>query len=220
MEGSVIVLQEQQQAELETIQTETEQARELAALPITDQKTYDLAADTLRECKRRQKQIEGIFAPLVKQANDTVKSIRDEMKKHLEPILAIDAELRRTTAAYIVGQERIRREEEARRLREAEVERKRLEAERQEEAVFLAECGLDEPVQAPVFVAAAPVPEIGKSGISFRDVWKFEITDISIIPREYMIPNEKQIGEVAKALKQLANIPGVRVYSEKIPIVK
>jgi hypothetical protein len=44
--------------------------------------------------------------------------------------------------------------------------------------------------------------------------WKFKITDVIKIPREYLIPDEKRIARVVRAMKDKTNIPGVEVWSE------
>ncbi len=63
---------------------------------------------------------------------------------------------------------------------------------------------------------SAPVPTAPKvKGVSKRKVWKFEVTDVSELPPEYLIANEKAIGGVVRALKDKTNIPGVRVYFEE-----
>lgn len=51
-------------------------------------------------------------------------------------------------------------------------------------------------------------------GMGYREHWDFEIVDPSLLPREYLQPNEKAIREVVKALKGGAAIPGVRVFVE------
>lgn len=64
----------------------------------------------------------------------------------------------------------------------------------------------------------APVvdlPRAEASGTSLREVWKFSVIDPALVPREYLIVDEKAIGAVVRALKGRASIPGVRVYSEK-----
>lgn len=65
-------------------------------------------------------------------------------------------------------------------------------------------------ISAPVTANTAPTAK----GISTRENWKFEITDINLIPREYMLVDEKKIGQVVKALKKDTNIAGIRAYPE------
>jgi hypothetical protein len=47
-----------------------------------------------------------------------------------------------------------------------------------------------------------------------EQVWKFEIEDASMIPREYLIIDERAIKDSIKA--GIRSIPGVKVYSEKV----
>jgi hypothetical protein len=202
------------------IREELEAVTVLAATPIVDEASYKRAAETLKSCKALQKKIEGFFAPLVAAANDTVKKIRDEMKRNLEPVLVVDAELRKSTAAWIAEQERQKAAEEHRRATEAAKARQAAEEQRKAEADFLAEVGLADTVpEAPIIIAEA-VPEIEKAGIGYRENWKFIIENEDKIPREYMMVDEKKIGQVVRALKDQARIPGVRVYVEKSAIVR
>ena len=57
-------------------------------------------------------------------------------------------------------------------------------------------------------------PKATAAGTSFRKTWKAEITDAALIPREYLIPNEQLLGQIAREQKENAtNIPGVRFYA-------
>lgn len=67
-------------------------------------------------------------------------------------------------------------------------------------------------------VTVAPVirtdaPKI--AGQSVREVWLFQIEDASLIPREYLAPDESKIRRFVNAMKADAKVPGVRIYSEK-----
>ena len=66
-------------------------------------------------------------------------------------------------------------------------------------------------VVAPVIQRAPPKV----AGIVTKDVWKFEVTDHSLVPREYMSVDETKIRKVVGALKGDTSIAGVRVYAEK-----
>jgi hypothetical protein len=52
------------------------------------------------------------------------------------------------------------------------------------------------------------------TGVASQEVWLFEIADPSLLPREYLIPNEKAIRATVNTQKGLARIPGVRVWRE------
>jgi hypothetical protein len=73
------------------------------------------------------------------------------------------------------------------------------------------------PVIAPeVVVVPSEVPKV--QGLSFRTDWKWEVVDVSLIPREYMMVNEVAINGVVRALKDKTNIPGIRVYAEQVTL--
>lgn len=79
---------------------------------------------------------------------------------------------------------------------------------------------------APVLPMVAP-PKA--EGISARQNWKAEVTDLQALVSAaaaqaargdttllgYLEPNTKALGQVAKALKGAARIPGVRIYAEE-----
>lgn len=119
---------------------------------------------------------------------------------------------------------KFRREEEARvreeqRIAEekAEKERQRLEklADRAEDRGDIEKAQAFEQraatVVAPVAVSDAPKVE----GTAIRKVWKFEVEDASLLPRNFLIPDESAIGAVVRALKDRHNIPGVRAWAEE-----
>jgi hypothetical protein len=205
--------------ELQEVRAEVQAVEQLAAVKIIDQASYQKAAETLKACKAITKKIESIFDPLIKAQNESLKAIRDEKKKHLEPVEAVESELRRATSGWIAEQERIRAEDERRKREAAAEEARRREEEARAGNDFLAEIGLAETVTpAPVVVeAAAPIDQ---AGISYREVWKFRITDPNAIPREYLAIDEAKIGQVVRAMKTLTAIPGVEAYSEKTAIVR
>ncbi len=76
-----------------------------------------------------------------------------------------------------------------------------------------------QPVAIPI-VAAPPVEPISVApitpkveGLNFATTWKWEVADISKVPREYMRLDESAIGGVVRAMKDKTSIPGIRVYS-------
>ena len=71
-------------------------------------------------------------------------------------------------------------------------------------------------ITGDLIISAAPKAE----GISYRDVWKFNIEDESLIPRGYLIPDLVKIGAAVRYSQGVCNIPGIRVYSEKTAIIK
>lgn len=48
-------------------------------------------------------------------------------------------------------------------------------------------------------------------GTSVRNRYDFDIVDVNLIPREYLIVDTAAIGKVVRALKEKTNIPGIKV---------
>ena len=67
-------------------------------------------------------------------------------------------------------------------------------------------------VVAPKVEAYIP-PVVGQSS---RTIWKARVVDAAQIPREYMVPNEKMLNDVAGATKGKLAVPGVEFYSEQV----
>jgi hypothetical protein len=123
-------------------------------------------------------------------------------------------------SAWDAEQERIRREEQ----RRLEEEARKAEEERLLAAAAAAwaagnveesEAIIAEPIVVTPIILAKETPKM-EGGPVYRTIWKFEITDATLIPRQYLTPDEVKIGGVVRALKNQANIPGVRIYSERV----
>lgn len=56
-------------------------------------------------------------------------------------------------------------------------------------------------------------PVVGQSS---RTIWKARVVDVSQIPREYMVPNDRMLNDVAGATKGKLVIPGIEFYSEQV----
>ncbi len=67
-------------------------------------------------------------------------------------------------------------------------------------------------VVAPKVEAYIP-PVVGQSS---RTIWKARVVDAAQIPREYMVPNEKMLNDVAGATKGKLSVPGVEFYPEQV----
>lgn len=195
-----------------TIQRATELAR-----GINDATTLAVAADFLMEIKRRRKQWAEFNKPAKQKLDALKRELLDRERQIDEPLDRAENEiLKPAMAKFQQEQEQIRRATEYRLREEA---RKREEDARLQEAQELNQNGqsqLAEAVlEAPVVVAPVVIPKMETpAGVSYRDVWKFEIVDPNAVPREYLIVDEKKIGGVVRAMKNETRIAGIRVYKE------
>lgn len=194
------------------------------ALVIKDQETLNVAKDLLRAIDELKARVDESFDPQIAQAHKLHKSLLAEKKKFADPLDISKALISRKAADYIAEQERIRNEAEREHL-EAEAKAReiadravskagKLEAIGKEEAATATVNGAYEKVQE-IMEAAPEIPdEIDTKGLTVREDWKFSIVDAALIPREYLVPDEKKIGRIVRAMKDQTNIPGVRVYAE------
>lgn len=181
------------------------------ALVVTDQATLDTAKEFLQTVDILRTRIDESFDPQIAQAHKLHKSLLAEKKKFTDPLDGAKMLVSRKAADYIAEQERIRNEAERKRL-EAEakareiadkaVEKaKKLDAGGKSEAATAAVNGAYEKVQT-IMEAAPEIPvEVDTKGLTVREDWKFYIVDVSLIPREYLMPDEKKIGRIVRAMK-------------------
>lgn len=230
-------------------------AQQIPLIAITDQRSFEAAVLDRVEIKRRLAKIEEVMGPICATAHAAWKMATAKRETLRAPFLEADRAYSRAMGAYEVEQARIRHEAEeaAQREREravqaerervaAEERRLKIEAEDQRlaEAAAAEQRGdsetaqrlIDAPVATPVvqarpvFVPAPPAPPPPvASGVSFRDTWTAEVTDLMALvqavatgaqPITLLAPNLPALNQLARALKGAMNVPGVRAHHERI----
>lgn len=197
------------------------------AVTVVDTGSYQIAANLLLDIKGLRTEIESTFGPIVQKAHAAHKEAVAQRKKHEEPLQTAEKLIKGRMGTWQRAEEQRQREEAARlaaeaqrrdeevRLREAE----QLEADGETEA---AERVLDEPAPAPPPPPPTRVPEV--KGISGRDVWKYEVTDLMAlvkavaardVPLAAVEASAKVLGQQARSLQGEMKWPGVRVWSER-----
>lgn len=176
----------------------------IAEQEIKDQTTYDKAAEAVRSVKALMKEVDSAFDDMIKKAHELHKTALSKKAVYADPLKDLEKKLKSKMTRWIAEQERIRAEEA----------RKALEEQRRQEEELRA-MGI-----ADVQVEIQEVAKVETQGIGYQVKWSFEIEDETIIPRDYLMPNEKKIGDLVKALKDQTNIPGVKVVQSKIAVVR
>lgn len=199
------------------------------ALKVTDQVTRIQAAELGRvvatlDAAAKEK-FDAIKKPLT-EAKNRILAWEHEVR---DPLTRVKGQLSLAIGNFDQEQERARRAEEERIRKElqaqAEADAKAAaEAQAIEDAVALeaagdtkgAEAVLNNPVPQPVYVPPVILQRetVKTAGVASQQTWKFRITNVDLIPREYLIPDEKTIGQIGRALKEKAKIPGVEFYPE------
>jgi uncharacterized membrane protein YqiK len=198
---------------------------------ITTQPDYSGAGDDLKCIKAKTKEIDDLRKSITRPMDDAKAKVMEFFKKPLDFLAKAENSVKSAMLTYQQEQERIRKEEErriaeAQRL-EAEKLRKQAEAEaKKAETLKTAKAQENAAARAAELQAQAQAVEStttvvpstveAVAGISTKTIWTFEIIDVKKIPREYLIPDEKYIGQMATATKGKKEIPGIRIFSKEI----
>ena len=183
---------------------------------------YQLAGEELKMIKGRMKELDDLRKSMTRPL--------DEAKKHIIALFAPAEDglkkaenlIKRAMLGYQQEQERKRQEEEAKLRKIAEDEQRRRNGLASKQAEKARARGEEDRAQEILDnVPVIPTPVVLKEqpkvkGISTRKVWKFRIVDVSLLPREYMIPNEKMLLAFARATKGTIPVPGVEFYAEEV----
>lgn len=183
---------------------------EMAVLKITSDDENIIAATFLKRNKETQAFVKEWFEEERAKTYSAYKAVTDQIKFFQDKLTAAETAVKRRIADYQIQQEKKRREEERRLQEEA---RKAEEERRLQQAITTGdETILDKPVEPLRVVVEAPKKV---DGVSFVEKWEWMIENTDILPREYMIPDERKIRGVVNAMKGNTTIPGVKVWADK-----
>lgn len=180
------------------------------ALIITDAETAEAASLRRKELKEIGKRVESIRKELVKPFDDGKAGIQKLAKSLSDPLETADKNLTTKLLAY---QNELRMQQEAKAAAErAEAERKAAEIAANDGS------SLDEVEKAQEVVEYLAQPiKLSKSEklVSTRMVWKYRVTDKSLLPADLLIPDT---AEIYKRVQEGARaIPGCEIYEEETP---
>jgi len=191
-------------------------------LAIENQEGMIEATEFLKKVMDKEKSVEADRVSIVKPLNDQVKFINEKFKAILRPLELLESAIKDKMLDYRkIEAEKIRKEQEAeeeRKRKEFETEQKRLLAEaktikdKDVKKEIVKDIKKEEFVYTPTVTQASNVKSNFGTFIA-KKVKKFEITDINLLPREYLIPNEIKI---RKAVNDgYKDIPGLRIWEEE-----
>lgn len=209
--------------EFDAIEASTEMVVTQAnAIIITDQDTYEGAGAFLTDVlKPARREIAETFGPIVTAAHATHKAAITQRKRHEDPLIDAERIVKAAMGAYLTEQRRVAAAAEAERMKAA---REEAEAATLAEAARLEEAGhteaAEEMITAPVVpIVSTPPPAAPKAaGVSARMVTKYRIINAAAIAPDYLMPDEKKIGQVVRAMGGDAAtlIGGIEVYEEPV----
>lgn len=192
------------------------------ALRIVDADTYQAACEFLKGIKALRTEIAETFEPHIKRAHESHRALLKEKSDAEAPLADAERIAKSALVTYDQQQERIRRAEQAR--IQAEVQRQE-EERRLAEAVALeaagdveeAEALFEEPIDVPTIAVAPTTPKV--SGISFRETWGAEVTNLAALVQyvaanpmfsALLLANMPALNAQARSLKGELRIPGVK----------
>lgn len=212
-EKSIILTDEEAMKECELI------AQDVQAFKIIDISGYTSAAEVLKKIKGRAKDMTTRRLKITRPLDESKRETMLLFKRPLTFLSESESLIKNAMLAWNKKQEEIRIAEEKRAAEAQEKAAAKLKK-RSEKA---AEKGQDdkaeqlqqEAEQVESFKPIVPANTTKVAGIQKKTIWKCRITDVGAIPREYMIPDEKMLGNIARSTKGSLKIPGVEFYSEE-----
>lgn len=187
------------------------------AFQITTQEERAAVDSFCVNLKALEKEVDAAYDEHIKAAHAAHKSLVAKKASYGQPIIEARNIAKGKLIAWDAAEAQRCAVEEARLRDEA---RKRAEDEALAKAERAAEFGDDKTadaiISAPVVVAPVVMPEAPKSQTVLQTRWKFRITNAALIPREYLVPDEKAIGGVVRSTKGAVAIPGIEAYSERV----
>ena len=136
--------------------------------------------------------------------NEHLKSVNDAFKEFTEPLSQADKVTRGKVLTYEAEGERQRQEQmDINRLREEAAQREMQLKGELTESVNL----VTVQPEAPAHYRTA-FGTLGKAKVK-----KWEVTDLSLVPLEYLIIDSAKVGKVVRA--GLSSIPGIRIWEEE-----
>ncbi len=187
-------------------------------LEITKQGEYENEGLRLQIIKKQYKEIESKRKELIKPFQDATKRLNEFFKNPLNLLKEAEDSIKKAMLKYQrkIEEERIKEQKKLDEI--AERERKKLEKRAEKYREKGNEEKANELFEEATFVPHHKIVKMPEKieGIQTRDNWKFRIIDVNKLPREYMIPDEKRLGEIARAGKGLVKIEGVEFYNEPV----
>ena len=174
---------------------------------VTDEASNVMAIELAGGAKKLNKTIEDYRKELVQPALDYQRSVNNLCKHYQDRLTTIERDVKSKCGQY---QQRV--ELERRKAQEAvRIAQEKLQ--RQIEAEARAANVEPPPIVAPVVPESPKTVRTEQGSMTFKDVWKFEITAAQEVPREFLVVDERLIRQaVASGIRQIA---GVRIWSEK-----
>ena len=179
-------------------------------ITVHSQNTLDRANDFLKTIKGFRKQLDEFFDPNISRLHKAHKEAKAQKTKFEEPLKKAEEIVKEEITTYLVEQDNIRKEAEEKAKQEAE---KRFEEAREAERAGDKEKA--EKIREEETSLATPLPSIATAeGTSLRKRWTWEVEDLKLVPRAYLIVDKVKVSETVRIMKGKTDIPGIQVFQE------
>jgi hypothetical protein len=202
-------------------------AEQASALEVTDQPSYELAAERLLAVADLRREIVAHHEPIKRAAHTAWQQVLAAEKRLLDPVADAERIYKAGIASYEAEQRRIEAEARAK----AETEARRLAEEQREREIEQAEAEGADLAEVTAMIAA-PLPAIrpqsqpmfqSARGISTATNWKGEVVSLEKLVAAVaagranialVMANETAINQLARATRGTLEVPGIRFFSQ------
>ena len=175
------------------------------ALVITSNDQLIPATNDLSLIAKLKKAIEERRKDWVNPIRASLDAVNGVFKTLIEPLEEADRTTRAKIMAFRQEQERKRREVEA-------IEAEKLALAKREAELKGGEITIDlTPIEKPEALPAHVFTDLGTMGTV--KIKKWEVENLELVPREYLIIDATKIGKVVRA--GIPSIPGIRIWTEE-----
>ena len=221
--------------DLATIETQSAEIKQSAValvaratkFQITNQEGWEKSSEILGNIAKAKKDAETMRKSFTAPLNQSLKAINDFFKGFTNQFDSATGILKGKVRVYYEQEQEKKREANKQRLlaeAKADEERKKREEKEAKERKLAEEENRDpiipEPTiaETPVEIPKVVAPDKTTAGMTIKKIWKFKITYLNEVPREYFIIDESRIRQAIRDGKR--EIEGVCIYEESNVAVK
>lgn len=148
------------------------------------------------------------------EAEEKARLERETLER--EAIQKAEEEQKRLDEIRLQQQEAARQAEQAANPVAAFLAKQKVEAlkEEEQETIQATTDAIRESAMAARALPAEYVPKTTAAGTRANTVWRFRVIDPALVPREFLMIDEKKLGEHARTMKEKAQVAGVEFFDE------
>lgn len=158
-------------------------------ITINNDSELNEANNVLRKIVTLRKAVKAHFDGLKKPFNEAMANLRTKEKEFLAPMEQGEQTIKKLMVEY----------------------NKKVEEHLAKEQAILAETNKTLAENGLTVLPNVKLEKPKIEGTTTRNRYDFDIVDVNLIPREYLIVDTASIGKVVRAMKEKTNIPGIKV---------